>query len=352
MKKRIISAFLALATAISLSACNAKTEDIEANQAEITIKQEETQKAETTKKETTAETTTAETTITEPEKSEKDLLIQDIIAEVNRTYDTSYKEAYIDEKIAFWNMNGYNYIYNLSTKKVDTSNTYKLYYNEKIYTVGGWSFEVSDLNGNITVPKVNSFYSLLEDGNILYGDCNSYECKIISPDNKNIATLPRLSIDVGHGVTEDKYIVDTYCRYNNKVYVSYQNNNYRIVDLKTMAIEEISDDHKDILNCKPRQIAGKYFQHSFGWLVNLETMETYEITGDGTSFFTKGGYYYEDGQKLMKYITEENSEVIYDGGNKQTYYQVLSDDYFIVMDEIGTFLVDMKTGEETEIVCE
>lgn len=405
MKKRIISAFLALATAISLSACNAKTEDVEANQAEITTKQEETKKAETTKKETTAEISNTEANETESESHKEDTAYWDeVCKEYDKTFNTTAHNAVIVEDVAYWqcclpNAGNKFIIHDLATKEtkfLDISNG--VYFNGNIY--GSFNQKNSsqpkntiacfDIQGKLVteskeIENWGSFYGFFinEDGRFVTLEngrhIGSYA---ISPDFSEIKQLI-LTVDIGHGKTEDVLDYSPICVYKNNLYV-YNDYVEYVIDIKTGESKKLdyAIPHGKGNRGDSYQI-GKYrinfeFETKNGFY-NLETGELLsEISPNyfaGHSQFMHSfdkddeGYIYTCivPNNLSDFINTSSSDYL---SNYVTYAKkygklvytpelelrddpiFLDDNHIFIKDNTGSYLINMKTGEETEIVCE
>lgn len=191
MKKRIISAFLALATAISLSACNAKTEDIEANQAEITTKQEETQKTESTEQVKNAVTGETETTIANTEKTHLDRNTNINISMANfedYTADEMHNIEYVLPGNNEWRLDiQCAYSTNLTTG------------DDTVTEITEYQKIIDAFHENNNVMTVNDIASTIEANKFDYEASYSYEGLENTPNNSRV--MPE-NIDINYNSEE------------------------------------------------------------------------------------------------------------------------------------------------------
>lgn len=381
--KKIISAILALLLAASMTACGGKTlETVGETSAVATESETEAETStesdlgvantEETEAETSVEEETTEKAAEEPVQSEKDMIINDIISEASKNYDKDYHEYYYNGSTLLYT-GGFGKNYGSFFIDTDTftgnkiSDTvsnewYTFYINGNLYSVFCGYFKSIDFSGNTIAEftdaehQVSSIF-FLENGNVLlevYDGINKQTVwGIYSPKLELIREMPKLSVDAGHGTTEELEIYDIYRVYDNKAYVEYQGSNYRKIDLDTFEIMEPEENEVSGFMYSSNNIyilAGKYY-YAYGQLYNLETGEIDYDIFDGYSniFVTDKAFYFVVDYKLYRYISEAESELVYDGSAAESEFRAVSEDYFIVFDDVGIFLVDMKTGEEHKI---
>ena len=310
-----------------------------------------------------------ETTVKRKNLSQTDILINDIIED----YTYYSKNIAGNDNTLIWRkrMVDSDYMcvamYNTETKELKQLTDWTditinfVCLNERVY-IDYMDWEISlvlcyDMQGNkIFEEKGYGGWLYLEDGRILRGTT------IYDKNLENPVELPTMTIDIGHGMTEE-YIAEVACVYKNKAYVNYS---YipKVINLDTLEISDASDYDK-ILCRSNGMLNGKYAIGNIGdWLttykrviVNLETKEEYEYEIlskyiDNEHFFTPKAFYYVKEYMLYKYISENKSEIVYDGSRYSSNFDLVSEDYLIVSDEMGTFLVDRNTGEETKLEFE
>lgn len=314
-----------------------------------------------------------ETTVKRKNLSQTDILINDIIGDTSRYYS---EKGCVNGNTLIWRKRKPNSeyrcvaMYNTETKELkqltdwtDETVTF-VCLNERVYIdYNNWNgYDITnlvlcyDMQGNkIFEEESYGGWLYLEDGRILCGTT------ICDKNLENPVELPTLTIDIGHGLTEE-YIAEVACVYKNKAYVNYS---YipKVINLDTLEISDASD-YDEIFCRSSGMFNGKYAIGNIGdWLttyknksviVNLDTKEVYEYENlskyiDGEYFVTQKAFYYVKEYALYKYISENKSEIVYDGSRYSSNFDLVSEDYLIVSDEMGTFLIDRDTGEETKL---
>lgn len=387
--KKITSAILALLLAASMTACGEKAADtMEEVTAQTTAAETEKateavtteDKQEETEAETTAEETT-ETTEAEQKKSEKDALIEDIISEYsknsgNETHHYFYKDNTLVLSATY---NHNEFTYNIDTKEMkelDKKPSYSLCFDGKVYNcingviyvydtqlqlVDQFNDEKNAVSSIINISKENGIF-------VMYVDTTLYDYDrygLISLDDlTHVTPLPEIEFDIGHG---EKYIghpvyMEGYS--GDMVIVDYCVNGdegIKRIDLSTMEVSDLDENLNAnfVVHNTIRPLTGKYLIINGGSVYNLETGELFEkVMYDESdkysqayeSFFvTDRAFYFTRDYKLWKYISETESELIYDGSSTSCKYDAVGEDYFLVSDRIGTFLVNRANGEETKI---
>lgn len=223
--------------------------------------------------ETAVETTTyeysepekvaGETTVKEKNLSQTDILINDRIE--NPPYFS--KNVGINGNTLIWRKRKPNSeyrcvaMYNTETKELKQLTDWTditinfVCLNERVY-IDYMDWEISlvlwyDMQGNkIFEEKGYGGWLYLEDGRILR------ESTIYDKNLENPVELPTLTIDIGHGLTEE-LIAEVACVYKNKAYVNYSyyidewgqlskgsESISKVVNLDTLEISDASDDEK------------------------------------------------------------------------------------------------------------
>ena len=383
--KKITSAILALLLAASMTACGEKAVDtMEEVTAQTTAAETEKateavtteDKQEETEAEAAAEETT-ETTEAEPEKSEKDILFEDIVKAVAESKDGMGQWfCYLDDGKLIYNgeYEGKNGSVIIDTKNYTASRVtydnydewYTYYDNGNIYSIAGPYFRTIDSSGNTIAalmdndkPVVNSY--MLEDGNLLLCVYDEHDEErtwgVYSPKLELIKEVPKLEVDAGHGETKELDIYDIGKIYQKKAYINYGSEAYKIVDLDTMEMTDPTPE-EDPSSSRLFSTMYAYFGHKIAGKYSYYGSDIYDIENnvwyggilDWRNFFvTEKAFYYVEDHKLYRYISEDEGELVYDGSTSKSNYAAVSEDNFVVYDEIGTFLVDMATGEEHRI---
>ncbi|MGN0553767.1 MAG: hypothetical protein ACI4I1_10305 [Oscillospiraceae bacterium] len=372
--KKITSAILALLLAASMTACGEKASDsAEETTAQTTTAETtaatEALTEEATQKETEAETEeTTETTEPERKKSEKDILVDDIIKTFAESNNRSGKQyCYFDDDTLLYTgvvegqygsalVDTKNYT---ATRIADDNSKewYSYCTGGNIYCIYLPYFKSIDTSGNTIAEftgsdkqAVNIYF--LDDGNVLLQVYDGYKEQsiwgIFSPKLELIKELPKLSVDAGHGETNEIEISDIYMVYGNKAYVNYLGVN-KILDLNTMEMTDPDEGSSTntLFSTRRYPFVGKYIREG-SWIYDVETDTSYDRFYSNF-FVTEKSFYYVEDYKLYRYISEEDSELIYDGSVAQSNFAAVSKDNFLVYDKMGTFLVDMATGEEHKI---
>lgn len=377
--KKITSAILALLLAASMTACGEKASDsaeettAQTAAAETAVSSEAVTE-EATQKETETETEeTTETTEPEPEKSERDILVEDIIKTFAESTNRSGQQyCYIDDDTLLYTgevegeygsalVNTKNYTASRIADK-NSKEWYSYCTNGNIYCIYTPYFKSIDTSGNtiaefIGEEKQAASIYFLDDGNVLLqlydGKKGQSVWGIFSPKLELIKELPKLSVDAGHGETKEIEISEIYLIYGNKAYVDYLGV-HKILDLDTMEMTDSDEETSlDLFSMRRFPLVGKYIQDRY-MKQQLYDIETDTLYDDFFSnfFVTEKSLYYVEDYKLYRYISEEDSELIYDGSVAQSNFAAVSEDNFLVYDKMGTFLVDMATGEEHKIEIE
>lgn len=321
------------------------------------------------------EKATGETTVKRNDLSQMDILINDMIEDDSRYYS---ENKCVNGNTLIWinRMPNSDYrcvaMYNIETKELkqltDWTNETVTFIslNERVYIdYNNWNgYDITnlvlcyDMQGNkIFEEESYGGWLYLKDGRILCGTT------LYDKNLENPVQLPTLTIDIGHGLTSE-CIARVACVYDNKAYVTYSydyESFNKVINLDTFEISDVSE-YDEVFCRSGGMVNSKYAIGNLGdqiltykrVIVNLETREEYEcekLLGylNGEYFFTKEAFYYVRDYVLYKYISEDESEIVYDGSRYNSHFDLVSDYYLIVSDELGTFLVDRNTGEETKI---
>ena len=408
-KERVISmkkstAFiLALAAVLSLSACSSSPQ----TSSEENSKQETVSTAPATISEAEKSTTSLE--VTEPVESEPepagpvaDTAYWDLLCEeYDRCYDTTPKSAILKDgklmgKVSIKINNERNWFnvfsYDTLTKQIEYPDAQiwsscvfidgKIYspYLEGDISHGTWYYKCYDLNVNelaksepigsndVTIKYVSEDGSLIDD----------YYC-IFSPDLSELKGIkPEISYDIGHGKTE------TFTKYKNKGV--YKNNlylecssytgdtEYHIYDLSTGKTEKIDESTNLYTYLKHKRVTGQYGKYCISekGIFDIETdkiiselnltKNEYKLVGHSmfNTFENKDG-----NTEVYKYVLPENwnefsatiddyikeyGTLVYTSENELESIDFLTEDYIIIQDNAGCFLVNLTDGSEVEFV--
>ncbi len=400
--KKTTSLTIALTMLLSLAACSsedgsmaetvftptaAETQTIKDETVTETEAEETTVREETTTEETTTEAE-PEPEESEPEESEVMRVVNDMILE--RGKDNVNTMRYIDDNIIVWINGFYVCHYNIKTEefKILSNEDYYLggpdlcVKDDKIcirYTYGIYVYDLSgELISYVSVEDIDNMagrsysYSdeieymyLLDDGSIIIhirsldydGRPDNFD-GILSTNLSSFTEIefPVYSIDLGHGVMYD-------CRFGgirnicgNKAYIYYYDDHNRdvnmILDIETWELSEPEEADNEFYDEYQGPFVGKYYLHWYycNQVFNTETRELTYINKKSfnNAFITDKAFYYVKDKKLYKFISEEESELIYEG----SYISCVSEDYLLVHDDLGIFFVNRQTGEEKKIEIE
>lgn len=296
------------------------------------------------------------------------ITLEQLIAEYKRTASTTTQTVGIRDDIAFWqgqvgNTGGFftHDITSGTTTRIGSNNSYlyfQKFYNSNIYLVEysantEWQYRIVIYNLKGTFLRSANNYStgsdffINQNGTILsYGQeivdnrSGNQGWYLISANLQTVTALPSLTVNIGHGETAERLISSVLLVHDNKAYVKYNNvgENY-VIDLTTMKATEITFDLPSNLN----HVAGKYFFYNNGRnIINIETGETFDnnpafFDNVHYNFAGEGFYRTTDNKNLSKLVNGE-WEVVFPAPNTGTVFTVLSKDYLIVRDSVGTFL--------------
>lgn len=297
------------------------------------------------------------------------------------------KRAGVSDNVAFWERQGWNefYLHHLYTGETTFINQVwsTVYWNGNIYALmqstENWNtiLVCFDLQGNMlrefqpdTVDRrgepakgsVHEF-TLYSDGTILF----RYERglgALSASDFSVINDLLKITVDIGHGRTEEIIWFNGITLYDGNVYVIHNREEYTI-NLSTG--ESRKNDPPRFNNNMDGTIIGKYHVRS-SEITDLETGEQLaNFSGRGaTSFnitsFTGTSYYTINRQTVSKLIprntasddaTEQQSTEVFEAPNSGTTFFILNDEYLVVTDRVGTFLYKFADGNTSgELVTE
>lgn len=404
--KKLTVLTIALSMVLSLGACNSENggmpaeADVSAT-AEETVKNEPAAEEKEEKTEEPTETTAAETTETTTaetaaELSETDALVKALIAERAANFDKEPSTQYDDGKLIMFNYTSGGYyhaaVYDTEKKELKKFGNYttfwKLTYaNNKIYVNADSNDNVDDniyklllcdMDCNVISEWDNATfendigtflqYWILDDGRVLrydqkwkdWGEIDEGEnWYLYDSELKNPVKLPKPTVDVGHGMTEEctLYTYNMKCILGNKLYAEYQGKNSgsvkKILNLDTLEFSDPQESDEKSFNDYYDRLTGKYLRNNVGEIYDAETGEIYSnLKNYNDVIVTPEAFYYIDDSKLYKYISEDESELIYDGSQNGATFLLAGDNYVVVQDRLGIFLYDRKTGEETKLDLE
>lgn len=398
--KKFISSVMILALAMSFSACGAQISepsDISTHNAtQITENQELT--AETTKETTTiakpeveseAASEETETTTAEIKVSERDKLMKELVEAYHENYDNEFHTyTYTDDnKLVLTQTNDLKgMILDLNTKQYVTLSD-----DEHTY-IGDYSFVFRDMvglaitNGGLQLMDFNNnMISEIRDGDMGFDFGNDYwyptndGCFVKYTDEKGLCkfsdklelidSLTEFELDVGHKKTMSACLKNIYRYLGSDTAIAEFETNNHISDTKLVNFtnleasdmsESLSNSELNSRNGSIRVLTDGYSQYSSSLIYGEDYTyyddffcfpEVGKIDHFNDLFFTEKAMYFVNDHILYKYVSEDNIEIIYNenGLNTNCYYTGVGEDYFIVYDNVGVFLVDRATGEETEL---
>lgn len=383
---------LAIAIALSLAACsggndstaNDVPEASKAKTEDAVQESDETTEAQETEAETTVSDTETEPAETEPEMSEQDMLVRELIAEkANDPYnDLGYCG---NDVVLFYPNDFWPYLYNIKTGEherlgSDSGSPAKCCVKDGvIYVKNDYDIFTYDLTGTLlSTISINDIAALigrtedcyanftnmvvLEDGRIgisTHGSDGFFG--ILSADLKSFKEFPVLNIDIGHGTMYECNRGQILNVYGDTVYITYLNDKswelLYALDLASWELSEVDEDDtvRDVLGYSQgeqnRHFAGRYYRD---WCYSNRVIDS--VAKESTTFrnmdevyVTDKAFYYYENRNLYKYISEaEDGELIYE----DSYIRGVWEDYLLVADDLGIFLVDRQTGEETKLEIE
>lgn len=409
--KKFTALFIALAAALSITACSAdeqssSREHSKRDESSSRVTAEESD-ADSPKPAESTESDDAPAQPAEPSESEAepagpvaDTAYWDLLcAEYDRCYDNTPQTAILkdgklmgtvtitrDSKV-YW---GGAFSYDTSTKQVEYPNeqlwTSLVFINGKIYSPylegdffnGTRYYKCYDLNVNelaksepLSDNKTIDYVS--EDGKIFTG------LDYFSPDLSEHKTINlEISYDFGHGKTETFTNYANKGVYDNKLYLVCSATSgeieYHTYDLNTGKTEKIDESTNLYSYIERGTITGKYGKYCFSEKGILD-IETDEIISDmnptknncklvGHSMFKT--FKNKDGNtEVYKFVLPKNwnefstsadnyikeyGTLVYTSENELDSIDFLTEDYAIIQDKAGCFLIDLTDGSETEFV--
>lgn len=184
MKKRIISAFLALATAISFSACNAKTEDTGANSNEVTKAQTTT--TTTTKTEKDKNAVTGET-----EAEETETTVSNEKTQLDRNTNINISVANFEDYTADELYNIKRVLPNNNSWRFDMQCAYSTNLttgNDTVTEITDYQSIIDAFHENNSLMDVKDITSTIEANKFQYEASYSYKGLETTPDGSRFVT--------------------------------------------------------------------------------------------------------------------------------------------------------------------
>lgn len=301
------------------------------------------------------------------------------------SYDTSTKQLEFQnpelQKLGFYLINEKYYAFDSDYKKHGLRfKCYDLNFNELAAQTEPINLGYGNKPENLSVSYIND-----ELGILLYYPVYNGLRYLVSPDLKEVKPLElNIEYDIGHGKTDvfGNYTIKGV--YKNKLYLSCSGENsaheYHIYDLSTGKSEKIDESSNLYSFLNKKCSIGKYGKYCLteDGILDIETGEIISninlydiIVGNNDDFELVGHSMFktfenEDGKtEIYKFVMPANRSefaksdkdyikeygtLIYTSETKLDWIVIETEDYALIKDAAGSFLVNLNDGSEVEIV--